>query len=175
MINRSPSAALNFKVPKEVRSRKVPDYMHVRVFGCTAYAHVSQGKLEPRAKKCIFMGYPDGVKGYKLWYRERGVSKILISRDVVFREDQMFMGGDKDTEPVPDMPDVQTCSKQVELSLQDVATQQIELEADQEEQESIAHEELSDYQLARDRSRRQVRPPTRYAEVEIVSFALNIA
>ncbi|KAK3007026.1 hypothetical protein RJ639_016924 [Escallonia herrerae] len=28
-----------------------------RIFGCPAYAHVNDGKLEPRAKKCIFLGY----------------------------------------------------------------------------------------------------------------------
>ena len=39
----------------------------------------------------MFVGYPDGVEGYKLWYTEGGISKSLIHRDVVFREDQMFM------------------------------------------------------------------------------------
>ena len=70
LINKCLSAALNFKVPDEVWNGVPPDYSHVRVFGCVAYAHISQEKLEPRAKKCMFMGYPSGVKGYKLWYNE---------------------------------------------------------------------------------------------------------
>ncbi|KAK1627376.1 hypothetical protein QYE76_001691 [Lolium multiflorum] len=37
----------------------------LRVFGCTAYAHVDNGKLEPRAVKCVFLGYGSGVKAYK--------------------------------------------------------------------------------------------------------------
>jgi hypothetical protein len=37
------------------------------VFGCAAYAHVDNGKLEPRAIKCVFLGYGSGVKAYKLW------------------------------------------------------------------------------------------------------------
>lgn len=26
-----------------------------------------QGKLEPRALKSVYLGYPKGVKGYKIW------------------------------------------------------------------------------------------------------------
>jgi hypothetical protein len=37
-----------------------------------------------RLKKCIFIGYKDGVKGYKLWNPE--TKKVVYSRDVVFRE-----------------------------------------------------------------------------------------
>jgi hypothetical protein len=28
---------------------------------------VNDGKLKPRSKKCIFLDYADGVKGYRLW------------------------------------------------------------------------------------------------------------
>jgi hypothetical protein len=36
-------------------NRSPADYSQLRVFGCTAYAHVDNGKLEPRAVKCIFL------------------------------------------------------------------------------------------------------------------------
>ncbi|GJZ66216.1 retrotransposon protein, putative, ty1-copia subclass [Tanacetum coccineum] len=48
-------------------SGHLANYEMLRIFGCIAYSHVNQGKLKPRAIKCIFMGYPDGVKGYRLW------------------------------------------------------------------------------------------------------------
>lgn len=61
------------------------------MFGCTAYAHIRQDKKQPRAKKCIFFRYPDGVKGYKLWCIELGEEKCIISHDVVFNEKEMPM------------------------------------------------------------------------------------
>lgn len=91
LINRCPSTALNFKVPEEIWSGVASNFKNIKVFGCVAYAYISQGKLEPRARKCMFVGYPDGVKGYKLWYLDGNVSKMIISRDVVFRESKMYM------------------------------------------------------------------------------------
>ena len=61
LINRSPSIALNKKTPIEVWSGSPTDYSQLRVFYCTAYAHVDNGKLEPSAVKCIFLGYKSGV------------------------------------------------------------------------------------------------------------------
>lgn len=63
LINRSPSSALDFKTPQEVYSGK-PLYMsNLRIFGCPAYGHVSQGKLKPKAVKGYFIGYPEGING----------------------------------------------------------------------------------------------------------------
>ena len=48
----------------EVWSRKLAEYLMSKVFGCLANYQISEGKLEPRAKKGFFMGYGDGVKGF---------------------------------------------------------------------------------------------------------------
>ena len=66
LVNLSPSAALDFKTPFEMWHGKPASYVNLKVFGCPAYAHVNQGKLAPRALKGQFLGYPNGVKGYKL-------------------------------------------------------------------------------------------------------------
>jgi hypothetical protein len=55
LINRSPSIPLNKKTHIEVWSGTPADYSQLKVFGCTAYAHVDNGKLEPRAIKCFFL------------------------------------------------------------------------------------------------------------------------
>ena len=88
LINRSPSIPLEKKTPIEVWSGSFADYSQLRVFGCTAYAHVDTGKLEPRAVKCIFLGYGSGVKAYRLWNPE--TKKILLSRNVVFNESVIY-------------------------------------------------------------------------------------
>jgi len=85
LINRSPSIAINKKTPIEVWSGSLANYSELRVFGCIVYAHAYNGKLEPRAVKCIFLGYKSGVKGYKLWNPE--TRKVVISRYVVFNEE----------------------------------------------------------------------------------------
>jgi hypothetical protein len=88
LINRSPCISLGKKTPIEVWSGSLADYSQLSVFGCTAYAHVDNGKLEPRAAKCIFLGYEPGVKGYKLWNPQ--TQKVVLNRNVIFNESAMF-------------------------------------------------------------------------------------
>ena len=40
--------------------------------------------MDSKSEKCIFIGYKDGLKGYKLW--NPLTRKVVYSRDVVFRE-----------------------------------------------------------------------------------------
>jgi hypothetical protein len=56
-------------------------------FGCDAFVHVpkeKRNKLDNKEVKCIFIGYKDGMKGYKLW--DPVLRKTIYSQDVVFRE-----------------------------------------------------------------------------------------
>jgi len=61
---------------------------HMRVFGCVAYAHVPdelRKKLDSKAgnskgEKCIFVGYSDESKAYKLY--NPLTKKVIISRYV---------------------------------------------------------------------------------------------
>ncbi|KAG8500272.1 hypothetical protein CXB51_004359 [Gossypium anomalum] len=76
------------KTPQEVWSGNPANYSDLKIFGCPAYAHVDNGKLELRSIKCVFLGYKAGVKGYKLWCPEN--KKVVINRDVVFDETAML-------------------------------------------------------------------------------------
>jgi len=78
---------LEDKTPQEVWTGKKPSLSHLRVFGSEAYVHVpkeKRTKLDSKSKKCIFIGYKDGLKSYKLW--NPVTRKVVYSRDVVFRE-----------------------------------------------------------------------------------------
>jgi hypothetical protein len=70
LINQSPTSTLVDKTPHEAWTSKKPSLVHLKVFGCDAYVHVpkeKRSKLDNKVEKCIFIGYKDGVKGYKLW------------------------------------------------------------------------------------------------------------
>ena len=88
VVNRSPYTFLDFKVPEQVWSGYPPSYEHLKPFGCLAYVHVSQGKLNHRAKKAFFLGYSSGVKGYKVWLIDE--KKAIISRDIIFNENIFY-------------------------------------------------------------------------------------
>ncbi|XP_068344010.1 uncharacterized protein [Pyrus communis] len=69
LINRLPSRVLDTKSPSEVMQNKKGNLSHLRIFGCTCYVHIQshhRDKLDPKAVKCVFMGYSSTQKGYKL-------------------------------------------------------------------------------------------------------------
>jgi transposase InsO family protein len=87
VLNRAPTTSVEGKTPEEVWSGKKPSVQHLRVFGCDAYAHVpdeKRTKLEPKSRKCIFLGYVEGTKCYRLYDVKNG--SIIKSRDVKFVE-----------------------------------------------------------------------------------------
>jgi hypothetical protein len=68
-MNMSPSLALVNSCSHEVWFGKKPSLSHLKVFGCDAFVHVpkeKRSKLDKKAIKCIFNGYKEGLKGYKL-------------------------------------------------------------------------------------------------------------
>ena len=70
LINRSPSAPLDFKLLEVVWIGKKVTYSHLKVFGCRTFAHVpkeQRAKLDDKAISCIVVRYGDSEFGYRLW------------------------------------------------------------------------------------------------------------
>lgn len=70
LTNRLPTKALRFQTPLDtLKSHVLVHFSHSlppRIFGCVVYVHIPKRvgtKLEPRAVKCVFLGYGTTQKG----------------------------------------------------------------------------------------------------------------
>jgi len=77
--------------PQEAWSGKKPSVSHLRIFESIAYSNVNDEKrvkLDDKNEKLVFIGYDSRSKGYKLYNPING--KVIISRDVVFDEEDSW-------------------------------------------------------------------------------------
>lgn len=175
MINRTPSIPLELKVPEEVWTGRAPEYDHMRRFGCLVYYHVNQGKLKPRAKKGVFMGYPQGVKGYRIWNLEE--KKIVISRNVSFYEDVVYKEIEESTDSSKNkkrvsfiLPEEEGSNEHIGTSVEGGVSSQKGSESESDSED--APKDLKNYMLARDRTRRSIKPPSRFDDADVAAYGL---
>ncbi|KAL5839724.1 hypothetical protein ACOSQ4_012332 [Xanthoceras sorbifolium] len=98
VVNRAPSTAIELKTPMEMWTGKPIDYSNLHIFGSPVYVMYNAQettKLDPKSRKCLFLGYADGVKGYRLW--DPTAHKVIVSRDVIFMEDKRQEANDSTT------------------------------------------------------------------------------
>ena len=88
LINRTPTPLLDNKSPYELLTGTCPSYDEIRTFGCLCFAHNSKSKNDKfvsKSRKCLFMGYPFGKKGWKFF--DLDAREFFDSRDFKFFED----------------------------------------------------------------------------------------
>lgn len=91
IINRMPLVILQNKSHFEMLFDTTPDYSRIRIFGCLCYVTYVQphkGKFDTRAHPCIFLGYPQGQKGYKT--NNLITKSTQVSRDIQFKKRTFF-------------------------------------------------------------------------------------
>ncbi|MCO5581719.1 hypothetical protein L7F22_035608 [Adiantum nelumboides] len=96
VLNRCPTRALKTITPYEAWYDRKPSVNYLCIFGCLAYAHISQqlrGKLDDKAVKCIFVGRRDAGQDTDL---RRGESEQ--SQRVAFNPAGTAMSTEEDTD-----------------------------------------------------------------------------
>ncbi|KAH9742745.1 hypothetical protein KPL70_003057 [Citrus sinensis] len=155
IVNRSPSTAIGLKTANEMWTGKPADYSYLHAFGCLVYVMYNaqeRTKLDAKSRRCIFLGYADGVKRYRMW--DLTTHKIVISRDVIFIEDQLQMRYEDDNKVKEKS---ETIPVYVENNPEDSYSS--EAASEHEEQEPVESEALEVR-----RSTRERRLPTWHSE-----------
>lgn len=70
IINHLPFPILNNKSSIKLLFLTSPSYDHLRTFSCLCFASTlqqSRTKIDSRARSCVFLGYPFGIKGCKFF------------------------------------------------------------------------------------------------------------
>ncbi|KAK1647072.1 hypothetical protein QYE76_064877 [Lolium multiflorum] len=87
-LNRAPSKSVE-TTPYELWFNKKPKLSFLKVWGCEAYVKKLQpDKLEPKAEKCIFIGYPKETIGYTFYHKSEG--KIFVAKNGTFLEKEFL-------------------------------------------------------------------------------------
>lgn len=143
--NRSPARALKDQTPFECLFGRRPDISQLKVFGCVSYVHISDNqrwKLDAKAHKAIFVGYPPGVKGYKLY--DLGKKKFVVSRDVQFFEDNFDHFKDGPPEDMksifPDMNEGSENVPELPLNEEPAVSEQVEPPAQKNEEPVVSED-----------------------------------
>jgi len=62
------------------------DYKEL-VWGCLGYVHIQKdkcAKLGSHMEKCVFIGYPDGYKGWKFYNPE--TNKVILMNSTLMKD-----------------------------------------------------------------------------------------
>ena len=96
LINHMPSRVLAFKSPIETLLEFFPNFQGIgslppKIFGCVSFVFIHthlRSKLDPKALKCIFLGYSHTQKGYKCYHPP--TKRKYITMDVTFIENKPY-------------------------------------------------------------------------------------
>nr|GFA06624.1 hypothetical protein [Tanacetum cinerariifolium] len=80
------------KTPYEIWNGQAPKMSYLKVWGCEAFVKrdilTKPDKLDPRAIKCIFVGYTKETMGYSFYYPPE--NKVIVARNAEFLENSLI-------------------------------------------------------------------------------------
>lgn len=88
VLNRSGTSTVKGSTPFELWYGQKADIQHFRTFGTQVFVHIpkqQRRKLDAKSKQCIFVGYDDNVKGYRVLNAN---NRVEVARDVRFMSDE---------------------------------------------------------------------------------------
>ncbi|CAB0002505.1 unnamed protein product, partial [Nesidiocoris tenuis] len=83
--NRCKSRSIDGKIPFELWTGQRTNVGYFKTFGCIGYAlekRKNRGKFDSKTNRCVFLGYSEETKGFKVWYPDQ--RKVGFTRDVKF-------------------------------------------------------------------------------------------
>ena len=94
VYNDLPSRTLHYKSPNEVCSGTKSNLSSLRTFGCDAMVRVASNdkrKGGDKARKCLFLGYKEGLEGWV--FKSYDTGRIIKSGDATFHEGEWLPQG----------------------------------------------------------------------------------
>ncbi|GJU63298.1 retrotransposon protein, putative, ty1-copia subclass [Tanacetum coccineum] len=157
ILNMVPTKKVD-KTPYEVWHGQAPKLSYLKVWGCEALVKrdtlTKPDKLEPKALKCIFVGYPKETMGYSFYYPPE--NKVFVAGNAEFFENDVI--DHKASESLEDLENIQ----------EEDTHPSLDTSLDHEDDDQEIDEPQSDFNTIR-RSTRTRRAPYRmclYVDVE---------
>ncbi|KAK2998211.1 hypothetical protein RJ639_023475 [Escallonia herrerae] len=170
----------SIKSPFKLLYNVKPDVSHLRVFGSICFVHVPKSdrtKLDPKSKKCLFVGYDLNRKGWRCM--DPVTNRCLTSRNVVFDEVSLYYSPQKLVTEVVES-DFELTEKGVDSTNRDFSSQNVECSTHQDDfrargsaqnSEGILNsstlENDNEVQCASRRSAREKRQPSYLKDYEV--------
>ncbi|KAH9649106.1 hypothetical protein KPL70_025861 [Citrus sinensis] len=162
------------------------DYIHSDLWGPAQTTSLSGAKyfislIDDYSRMVWVYLLKEGVKGYKLWCTDLKPPRCMVSRDVVFNEQEMLKSytekledSNKDTNLLKDHIKVELTGKSGDTTSYETSEDEGR-DVDNFDETSESQTTLQDYQLAKDNEMRVIRAPKKYAYADRITYALTAA
>ena len=117
--------------------------------------------MDSKSRKCVFLGFEKGVKGYRFW--DPNSKKTVINRDVIF--DEAFILKQNEAKTYDDCAQ-EKLTIEVEFDENSSPNDKGDAEIDPQRQQEKS------YSIPKGREKRVHKAPQRYGFEDMVSFAL---